>query len=68
MRQDVIRFVESYIDAVRRDDADVLPLHSDVVFESPLNHSKGIAEFRKGLADLRGMHCEARVPAAGLLS
>jgi hypothetical protein len=51
MRQDVIRVVESYIDAVRRNDADALPLHPDVVFESPLNRMQGIPAFKKGLAD-----------------
>ena len=51
MRDDVIRLVESYIDAVRRNDADALPLHPDVVFESPLNSIKGIATYRKGLAE-----------------
>jgi hypothetical protein len=35
MRHDVIRVVETYIDAVRRNDADSLPLHPGVVFESP---------------------------------
>jgi hypothetical protein len=51
MRDDVIRVVETYIDAVRRNDADSLPLHSDVVFESPLGRYEGLAAFRKGLAD-----------------
>ena len=51
MRKHVIRVVESYIDAVRRNDADALPLHPDVVFESPLGRYEGIAAFRKGLAD-----------------
>jgi len=51
MREDVIRVVETYIDAVRRNNADALPLHSDVVFESPLGRYEGLAAFRKGLAD-----------------
>jgi len=51
MRDDVIRVVETYIDAVRRNDADALPLHPDVVFESPLGRYQGIAAFRKGLVD-----------------
>jgi SnoaL-like domain len=51
MREDAIRVVETYIDAVRRNDADALPLHSDIVFESPLGRYEGIAAFRKGLAD-----------------
>jgi len=50
MRDGVIRVVETYIDAVRRNDADSLPLHSDVVFESPLGRYEGVASFRKGLA------------------
>jgi hypothetical protein len=51
MRDEVIRVVETYIDAVRRNDADDLPLHPDVVFESPLGRYQGLAAFRKGLAD-----------------
>ncbi len=51
MREDVIRVVEAYIDAVRRNDAEALPLHPDIVFESPLGRYEGIAAFRKGLAD-----------------
>ena len=55
MREDVIRVVETYIDAVRRNDADRLPLHPDVVFESPLGRYQGIAAFQKGLADFVGI-------------
>ena len=51
MRDEVIRVVESYIDAVRRNDPDGLPLHPDVVFESPLGRYQGLDAFRKGLAD-----------------
>ncbi|HEY4932476.1 MAG TPA: nuclear transport factor 2 family protein [Terriglobales bacterium] len=51
MRDDVIRVVEAYINAVRRNDAEGLPLHPDVVFESPLGRYQGLAAFRKGLAD-----------------
>jgi hypothetical protein len=51
MREDVIRTIDTYIDAVRRNDADALPLHPDVVFESPLGRYEGLAAFRKGLAD-----------------
>ena len=51
MRQDVVRLVESYIDAVRRNDPDAFPLRPNIVFERPLNIIKGIAEFRRGLAD-----------------
>src|SRR5215472_5331753 len=59
MREEVIRVVQNYIDAIRRNDADGLPLHTDVVFESPLGRYEGLASFRKGLADffriLRGI-------------
>jgi hypothetical protein len=51
MRDDVIRVVETYIDAVRRNDANGLPLHPDVVFESPLGRYEGLAAFQKELAD-----------------
>lgn len=51
MRSEVIRVVEKYIDAVRNYDSSALPLHPDVVFESPLNSYRGIAAFQKGLAD-----------------
>ena len=51
MREDVLKVVETYIDAVRRNDPDALPLHPDVVFESPLGRYEGIAAFRKGLVD-----------------
>jgi hypothetical protein len=51
MRDEVIRVVEAYIDAVRRNDADSLPLHPDALFTSPLNVYRGIAAFRKGLAE-----------------
>jgi hypothetical protein len=51
MREEVIQVVETYIDAVRRNDAGALPLHPDVVFVSPLGRYEGLAAFRKGLAD-----------------
>ena len=51
MREEVIRIVEAYIDAVRKNDMDGVPLHSDVVFESPVRSIKGIANFRKGIED-----------------
>ena len=51
MREDVIRVVETYIDAVRRNDPESLPLHPDVSFESPLGRYQGLAAFQKGLAD-----------------
>jgi hypothetical protein len=51
MREETISIIERYIDAVKRKDADALPLHPDVTFESPLGRYEGIASFRKGLAD-----------------
>jgi limonene-1,2-epoxide hydrolase len=51
MREDVLRIVEAYIDAVRKNDMDAVPLHSDVVFESPVRSIRGIADFRKGIED-----------------
>jgi limonene-1,2-epoxide hydrolase len=51
MREEVIRVVEAYIDAVRKNDVDAAPLHADVVFESPLRSIRGIAAFRKGLEE-----------------
>ena len=51
MREDVIRVVEIFIDAFQKNDGDALPLHPDVVFESPLNRIQGIAAFRIGLAE-----------------
>jgi len=51
MREEVIRVVEAYIEAVRNNEPDELPLHPDVVFGSPLNTMKGVAAFRKGLTD-----------------
>jgi SnoaL-like domain len=51
LREEVIRVVETYFDAVRRNDADALPLHPDVVFVSPLGRYEGIDALRKGLTD-----------------
>jgi hypothetical protein len=51
MREEVIRVVERYLDGVRRNDANELPLHPDVVFESPLGRYQGLAAFQKGLTD-----------------
>lgn len=62
MREDVIRIVEAYLDAVRRNDAGALPLHPGLVFDSPLNTIRGIGAFRKGLVDfvpiLKGIEIE----------
>jgi limonene-1,2-epoxide hydrolase len=51
MREEVIRVVEAYIDAVRNKNVDALALHADVVFESPIRNIKGIANFRKGMEE-----------------
>lgn len=51
MRKDVLRVVEGYIDAVRRNDPKALPLHPDIAFDSPLNTIRGIEAFRKSLAE-----------------
>ena len=51
MREDVIRVVQTYIDAVRRNDAASLPLHREIVFEGPLGRYEGIEAFVQGLAE-----------------
>jgi limonene-1,2-epoxide hydrolase len=51
MREEVIRIVEAYIDGVRRNNLDAVPIHSDVVFESPVRSIRGIANFRKGIEE-----------------
>ena len=51
MREEVIRIVEAYIDGVRNNNLDAVPIHSDVVFESPMRSIRGIANFRKGVED-----------------
>jgi hypothetical protein len=51
MRDDVIRIVEAYIDGIRNNNIDAVPIHSDVVFESPIRTIRGIANFRKGIED-----------------
>jgi hypothetical protein len=59
MREEVIRVAEAYIDAVRNHDVERVPLHCDVVFESPIRKIKGAANFRKGMEEffriLRGI-------------
>lgn len=50
MRAEVIRVVEAYIEAVRDNDCEGLPLHPDVVFESPLNAIRGVAAFHDAIA------------------
>lgn len=49
MREQVLRVVERYIDAVRRNDASTLPLHPDAVCEFPTSTYRGAASFRRGL-------------------
>jgi hypothetical protein len=51
MREDVIRVVQTYIDAVRRNDPARLPLDPDIVFEGPLGKYDGIEAFLQGLAE-----------------
>ena len=51
MREEVIRVVEAYIDGVRNNNIDAIPIHSDVVFESPIRTIRGIANFRKGIEE-----------------
>src|SRR5690348_4517938 len=50
MRDDrVVRVVETYIDAVRRNDPSDLPLHPEVVGEFPLNTYRGAEAFIRAL-------------------
>ena len=51
MREEVIRIVEAYIDGIRNNNIDAVPIHSDVVFESPVRSIRGIANFRKGIEE-----------------
>jgi ketosteroid isomerase-like protein len=51
MREQVIQVVGQYIDAVRNNDVDALPLHPDAICEFPTNTYRGAASFRKGLDD-----------------
>jgi len=51
MREEVIKVVRAYIDAVRENEAQSLPIHPDIEFVSPLGTYKGLAAFEKGLAD-----------------
>ncbi len=51
MRDEVIRIVEAYIDGVRKNNIDAVPIHSDVVFDSPVRSIRGLANFRKGIED-----------------
>jgi hypothetical protein len=49
MREQVIQVVETYIDAVRRNDASALPLHPNAICEFPTNTYRGAASFRQAL-------------------
>jgi hypothetical protein len=49
MRDEVIRIVEAYIEGIRKNDMNAVPLHSDVVFESPIRSIKGLPTFEKEL-------------------
>ena len=49
MREQVIKVVEQYIDAVLRNDEASLPLDPEIVFEGPMRTLRGIEEFRQGL-------------------
>lgn len=62
MRADVLRVVQAYIDAVQANDTEALPLHPQVVFDSPLKSIRGAEEFRAALVPfvrmLRGIEIE----------
>lgn len=49
MREQVVQVIESYIEAVRRNDAGALPLHPEVVGEFPLNTYRGAEAYRQAL-------------------
>ena len=49
MREQVIKTVERYLDAVRRNDEAGLPLDPEIVFEGPLATVRGLEEFHHGL-------------------
>jgi hypothetical protein len=49
MRQHVAQIVNNYIDAIRRNDASAIPLHTDVVAEFPTNTYRGAVSFREAL-------------------
>jgi ketosteroid isomerase-like protein len=51
MREQVIKVVEQYIDAVRHNNASALPLHQDAVCVFPTSTYRGAASFQKGLDD-----------------
>ena len=49
MRDQVLRVVHKYIEAVRRNDASDLPLHADVIGEFPMNTYLGAESFISAL-------------------
>jgi hypothetical protein len=51
MREQVLKLVGTYLEAVRTNHPGALGLHPDIVFESPLNSLRGIAAFEKSLLD-----------------
>ena len=51
MKADVVRVVQTYIDAVTRNDPSALPLHDSFEFISPLGKYTDSAGFRSSLAD-----------------
>jgi len=51
MREQVIKVVEKYIDAVRHNDLSALPLSPDAVCVFPTNTYRGLAAFRQALED-----------------
>lgn len=49
MREETIQVVDTYIEAVRRNDTSNLPLHPDVIGEFPLNTYHGARAYREAL-------------------
>jgi len=49
MRDHVVRVVNKYIDAVRRNDPSDLPLHPEVIAEFPMNTYRGAESFINAL-------------------
>lgn len=49
MREHVLQVVNTYIDAIRRNDASAVPLHPDMIGEFPTNTYRGAESFRAAL-------------------
>jgi limonene-1,2-epoxide hydrolase len=49
MREQTVQVVDTYINAVRNNDASAAPLHPDVVGEFPTNTYRGAESFRQSL-------------------